>query len=256
MHYPILKDKWSYPSVSDPEVFLEYLKSIGQGPAERFPSRAVVSYQSSVAKWVDGEYGLQSSGLSGFDWVGGDEGGVGLFSGFGIGGAATVTALDPAISTGLTHVVTIGTAGAIDKNLSVGDIVVCNRAIRDEGVSHHYLEPEKYAFCSPSLSASLQRYLDETGVPYRTGTTWTTDAVFRETAEEIRDYQSEGVLTVEMEAASVFALGTRREVEVACLFVVSDLISDLVWKPRFHHKIVQQQLKTLFQVSRTVLMQV
>jgi len=33
--------------------------------------------------------------------------------------------------------------GTLQTNIKPGDIIVCNRAIRDEGASHHYLPPEK-----------------------------------------------------------------------------------------------------------------
>jgi uridine phosphorylase len=48
------------------------------------------------------------------------------------------------------------------------------------------------------------------------------DAPYRETVEEVRYYQGEGVLTAEMEAAALFAVAKARGVELACAFVISD----------------------------------
>jgi purine-nucleoside phosphorylase len=58
--------------------------------------------------------------------------------------------------------------------------------------------------------------------------------VYRETVAEARSYQAEGVITVEMEAAALFAVAAYREVELAAAFVVSDhLLSGEQWSHAF-----------------------
>jgi uridine phosphorylase len=61
------------------------------------------------------------------------------------------------------------------------------------------------------------------------GTTWTTDAPYRETVEEIRQYQSEGVKTVEMESAGLFTVGAVRGVRTAAVVVGMDSLAELRW---------------------------
>jgi hypothetical protein len=46
-------------------------------------------------------------------------------------------------------------AGGLQKSMRIGDIVVCDRAIWDEGTSHHYLSAAKYAHACPTLTAGL-----------------------------------------------------------------------------------------------------
>ena len=43
------------------------------------------------------------------------------------------------------------------RKLDIGDIVVCDKAIRDEGTSHHYTPVAKYATASPQLTADIQQ---------------------------------------------------------------------------------------------------
>ena len=71
------------------------------------------------------------------------------------------------------------------------------------------------------------------GVSARLGTAWTTDAVFRETREEVTHHQRDGVLAVEMECSALFTVGGFRGIEVAALLVVSDDLSSLTWHPGF-----------------------
>jgi purine-nucleoside phosphorylase len=75
------------------------------------------------------------------------------------------------------------------------------------------------------------------------------DAPYRETGSEVRQYRKEGVLTVEMEAAALFAAGKCRGAQVASLFSVSDLLSKLPWKPGFHVRRNQAGLERIYQVA-------
>jgi uridine phosphorylase len=128
----------------------------------------------------------------------------------------------------------IGIAGCLDESVEMGEFVVCEKAIRDEGTSHHYVESEKYARPSESLLADAERHLSKRDEPYHVGPSWTTDAIYQETEAEVRRYADEGVLTVEMEAAAVFAVANHRGVEAGALFVVSDYLGLSDWEPKFH----------------------
>jgi uridine phosphorylase len=84
---------------------------------------------------------------------------------------------------------------------------------------------------------------------YQTGTSWTIDAPYRETVAEVRHYQAEGVLCVEMEAAALFAVASVRGVHLASAFVISDSLADLEWNPQFHGDEVQAGLVTLYEAA-------
>jgi purine-nucleoside phosphorylase len=63
------------------------------------------------------------------------------------------------------------------------------------------------------------------------GPTWTIDAIFRETMVEATAYRDEGILTVDMEAAALFAVGEVLGVDVASIFAISDhLLAHDQWK--------------------------
>jgi purine-nucleoside phosphorylase len=83
------------------------------------------------------------------------------------------------------------------------------------------------------LTQALADELAARGHSFKRGTTWTIDAPYRETAEELRHYRDEGVLTVEMEAAAVFAVAQHRGVQAAAGFVLSDTLTDTDWTPDF-----------------------
>jgi uridine phosphorylase len=95
---------------------------------------------------------------------------------------------------------------------------------RDEGTSYHYLPPGRDVACSPSLTTPIARELSTLGVPVRTGKVWTTDAPYRETKQQLEQWAAEGVMAVEMQAASLFAFGQARHVPVAVLARVSNAV--------------------------------
>jgi uridine phosphorylase len=60
------------------------------------------------------------------------------------------------------------------------------------------------------------------GCMVRNGSTWTTDAPFRETAGTIAARQGEGILAVEMEAAALYTFACARSRPVICLAHVTN----------------------------------
>lgn len=184
---------------------------------------------------------------------------------FGVGAPVASIVLEELIAFGVRRVVSIGTAGSLRRGVAIGDLVLCTEAIRDEGVSYHYLPPEAPALPTPALTERLRAALagsvgstgstgSETAISLHAGPSWTIDAPFRETVEEARHYQALGVQTVEMEAAALFAVAAHRGVEIASAFTISDSLADLVWLPRFHDPAVDRGLDTLYAAAKMTLL--
>lgn len=183
-------------------------------------------------------------------------GSIALVGDFGIGGPAAASIMEEIISAGARRVISIGGAGGLQVSQAIGDVVVCDRAVRDEGVSYHYLPPDgKFVPTSPRLTARLLEALKRrTGVKVAVGGTWTTDAPYRETREEVVQYRGEGVLTVEMEAASLAAVALHRGVEFATAFAVMDSLAEEAWRPEgFGHADVYTALNLVFDAATEAL---
>lgn len=130
--------------------------------------------------------------------------------------------------------VMVGIAGSLQPDLRVGSFVLCDRALRDEGTSHHYVRAARFAHPSAELNRRLATFLRRKGIDFRRGATWTIDAPYRETVPEVRRYRKEGILTVEMEASAVFAVARYLGCQAAGIFVVSDHLDERGWKPLFY----------------------
>jgi uridine phosphorylase len=162
-----------------------------------------------------------------------------------IGAPAAAIAVEVLAARGAELFIGVGTAGAIDERLAVGDLVVCSAALRDEGTSYHYAPPEPFALPDPGLTARLRAALPDAVH----GPSWTTDAPYRETAEEVAKYRAEGIVTVEMEASCLFAVAGSVGVPAAAVFTVSDVLHGEQWAPHFDSADVLDGLWTLFEAA-------
>jgi len=121
--------------------------------------------------------------------------------------------------------VSVGTAGSLQRDLQPGDLVLCEAAVRDEGVSHHYLPPGRLAAAPAEMTAALGAALCESGLAFRPGVSWTIDAPYRETAKAIELAEQLGIIAVEMEAAALYAYATARHRDVICVAHVTNAMA-------------------------------
>lgn len=165
-----------------------------------------------------------------------------------IGAAASCAIAEELLASGAERIIILGYAGSISENLEVGTLVLCNSALKDEGVSRSYSsQREAFSFPSAVLKDEIAGMLENNKIPFTHGPTWTTDAPYRETCEEIELYSKKGVLTVEMEASALFSLASYHKKSAAALFIVSDILSGEKKGFGFHFKRLKENFrKTLF----------
>ena len=133
----------------------------------------------------------------------------------GVGAPAAVARFERVIALGCRKFIVCGGAGVLDGTINVGDIVVPSSAIRDEGASYHYLRPAREVAPTRRALAAIEAVLSENHHDYVLGKTWTTDAVYRETRQQVNRRKREGCVVVDMEAAAFFAVARFRHVECA-----------------------------------------
>ncbi len=239
MPFPNFRNKHAEDALVTPRDYLTYARSRGLLPKTR-PKGLIVAYQRSLMQYVLKNHRTRRvRGFFGEMFLLRETNDhVAIIGDFGIGAPQAVIHLEEFIEWGVRRFVSIGTAGSLQKSLRVGDLVLCERAIRDEGSSHHYLPPSRYAQPSLPLTERVRKALQSRRLKFVSGTSWTIDTPYRETIAEARKYQRQGVLTVEMEAAALFAVGRYRKAQVAALMSISDSLTDALgegsWKPQFH----------------------
>ena len=243
--------KYDEMALIEPVRVIEERKRIGLHPSCPVPAGAVLCYDSEFWQWVCGRPGyVECDGwLKGSYLAPCEDAMILVLRVPGYGAPTAVMTLEELAALGVSRFVNLGAAGGLQQDMSVGDIVVCQRAIRDEGTSHHYLPEEEYSCSCPELTDRLCEAIKRKSTPYRKGTSWTTDAPYRETVEEFRRHCSDGVATVEMEASALFAVGAYRGVSVSSVFAISDILSEGAWNQGYHSEEKLEALQKIFEAA-------
>ncbi len=254
MTFPTYARKHSEEALYTPEDYLEYLREKGRYPDFMAPPGIIICFNSGLLRYiVENHETRRVKGLFGeTHLLSVKEKEVGVVGRFGIGAPVLAALMEELVAQGAREFISVGTAGSISKDLKIGDLVLCKRAIRDEGTSHHYLPPSKYAYASEKMLERLERSAKSLSLKYTVGTSWTNDAPYRETRAEVMAFQKEEVATVEMEASALFALGRHRGVETGAMFAISDSLADLEWKPGFSSQDTRKGLEKLFEIALDV----
>ena len=146
-----------------------------------------------------------------------------------VGCPACAGNLDLFHAMGITKVMFCGGGGVLDRNIEVGQILVVDGAIRDEGFSYQYIAPSRVIRTDQETKEKIINYLKENDIPYLQGLTWTTDAIFRETPERIALRKEEGAKIVEMEQAGCIAVARFRHFSYGALIYGGDDLSGEEW---------------------------
>lgn len=139
-----------------------------------------------------------------------------------VGAPFAVLVAEELFASGCRLLLSLTSAGQIIPAGPPPYFVIINRALRDEGTSYHYAAPSEYGEADPALVAMAVEALKEEAVHAVVGSSWTTDAPFRETVHAIELARSKGVLAVEMEAAALYTFARSARAEVLCLAHVTN----------------------------------
>ena len=149
-----------------------------------------------------------------------------------LGAPACVGCFEDVIPMGVKRIILLGNCGVLDSNIKDCGIIIPTRAIRDEGTSYHYAPAADYIDVNKKYVEEFISVLDEFGYPHVMGTTWTTDAFYRETRAKVAARKAMGAICVEMECAAMQAMCDFRGVEFFQFLYAGDNLDHSNWDPR------------------------
>ncbi|HEU4979061.1 MAG TPA: hypothetical protein VFT42_09230 [Solirubrobacteraceae bacterium] len=133
----------------------------------------------------------------------------------GMGGPSAAIVMEELCELGLEQAVRVGTCGALDPSLRLGELVACTEVLAADGTSRALGAGER-VLPDAAMAAALARVADHSG------TTVSTDLFYDPDEARPAAWRAAGAIAVEMEAAAVLAVAARRGVRAACLLAVSD----------------------------------
>jgi len=155
-----------------------------------------------------------------------------------LGGPAAANLMEELSYNGIKHFIACGSCGCINQEIDFeNDFFIPTSAIRDEGVSYHYMPASRTVETSKIVNNALINSLKKMKQPYTEGITWTIDAMYRETPNRTSRRKSEGALGVEMECASFAAVAKHNKVNFGSLLYFTDLVGSKEWNWRIYDKV-------------------
>jgi len=139
-----------------------------------------------------------------------------------VGSPFAVLVAEEMFASGYTLLLSLTSAGRISERPDLPRFLVILKALRDEGTSDHYVARGSSCLPNSILLKTLSSALGNSRLSLGPGTSWTTDAPFRETAAAIRRAQKLGADCVEMEAAALYAFAQARRKDVICVAHVTN----------------------------------
>ncbi|MGI8411144.1 MAG: purine-nucleoside phosphorylase [Solirubrobacteraceae bacterium] len=138
----------------------------------------------------------------------------------GMGGPSAAIVIAELAQLGARRLVRVGTCGALDPSLELGDLVIATESIVADGTSRALGASER-APAGPVLLAALAAAGELTT---RSGAVVSTDLFYDGADGREQDWIAAGALAVEMETATLFTLAARRGLSAGSVLVVSDVV--------------------------------
>ncbi|HEX3978293.1 MAG TPA: hypothetical protein VHW96_18630, partial [Solirubrobacteraceae bacterium] len=138
----------------------------------------------------------------------------------GMGGPSAAIVIAELADLGARTLLRVGTCGALDASLALGDLVIVSEALAADGTSRALGAGDRL----PADPELLARLVDAAGPDAAHGPIVSSDLFYDapEGAEE--DWRAQGAMAVEMETATLFALAARRGLRAGSALIVSDTV--------------------------------
>jgi uridine phosphorylase len=161
-----------------------------------------------------------------------------------LGAPHAVMGLEKLMTLGAGRIWVLGWCGSLQPDLRIGDLILPDTALSEEGTSAHYPVDSPMKRTDPELNGILVSVLKQEGIPVQKGRVWTTDAPYRETRSKVQTYRDKGILGVEMEMSALMAAAAFRGARLSGLLVVSDELFGLSWNAGFSSPALRDGTRT------------
>jgi len=192
------QDVGKYAIVPGPKDRLEVLMKKIENPVRNFSFMEYTMYTGSYQ-------GIKITGING-----------GRFS------TDTSITAEVMCNAGIENIIRIGSCGALDEKIKVGDLILVDKVIRGDGVTPYYVDQGFETVADKKISDALFEVAKNMGLTIHRGTTWTTDALLRETKEIVEEKRKKGAIAVDMVSSALLTIAQTYNVRAAAILAVSD----------------------------------
>ncbi|PSQ51811.1 uridine phosphorylase [Halobacteriales archaeon SW_8_65_20] len=138
----------------------------------------------------------------------------------GIGCPSAAIAVEELANVGVETFIRVGTIGALQAEIEIGDMIVATGAAKAEGTSKRYESATYPAVPDYETLTALVDAAEANGEAIHVGPIVSDDAFYNESDEYVTDWNEANLLAIEMEAATVFSLARRRGLAAGAICTV------------------------------------
>ncbi|MBQ5870055.1 MAG: nucleoside phosphorylase, partial [Lachnospiraceae bacterium] len=136
----------------------------------------------------------------------------------GMGGPSTAIGVEELANIGVEAMIRIGSCGALRSGIKLGDLVIVNGAVRDDGTSKAYIEQSYPSIPDTELLMDVIQTAKDKEYPYHVGIGRSHDCLYGDPKNNLDAYWgSKGVISSDMETATLFVVGSLRGVKTASI---------------------------------------
>jgi len=122
----------------------------------------------------------------------------------------------------IENIIRIGTCGALDENIKVGDLFIVDKVIRGDGVTPYYVDKNFETVADKKIADTMFNVAKNMGLNIHRGVVWTTDALLRETRDLVEAKRKEGALAVDMVSSTLLTIAQTYNIKACSILAVSD----------------------------------
>lgn len=229
------------------EKLLEHKRVYGHLGDFKAPETVLVCYQRSTTEYLLKQHPEFHSSKAVTHLYLPSDTEVGILGDWGVGAPGLAIKMEELIALGAKRFIAVGTAGGLMHAHNIADFILCSKALAEDGVAHLYLpQDQRIVAADPQMIAEWTYFAKKRSLPsFHPAMAWSFSAIFRETLADVYRVREQGCSVVEMEAATLYAIGQEKGVQTLTLFVISDSITEEDWFPRIKEIAMMDNLHRL-----------
>jgi uridine phosphorylase len=123
---------------------------------------------------------------------------------------------------GAQTLIRVGSCGSLQEKVKIGDLVIVTGALRGDGTSRYYVAENFSTVAHGEIVSALRQAADELKLRYHLGWIFTTDALFQETPELIRQLSEQNISSIDMVTSTFLTIAQMRGKKAGAVLAVSD----------------------------------
>jgi purine-nucleoside phosphorylase len=152
---------------------------------------------------------------------------------------------------GVKKLIRVGSAGSYQPDIKLYDIVIAMAASSTSGINNsRFINADYSPTADFELFFKAATYAKNAGIPIKAGNVLSADEFYEDDPEAYKQWANFGVLCVEMEAAGLYTVAAKHQVQALAVLTISD---SLVTKAQTSAKQREQTFSTMIEIALNTL---